>query len=225
MMRQKKTKRRGLRGGLAAAFAAVAFALFLLDDAFSVAHRINGALLSAGDFFRRTVPLGTLIASVLFLVLVAGLIWFHLDRLENCWKRISALPPARYLLGAIFIAGLIVVPSLLLLPDGDLDKMPPRVTQPPQIPDPPQSNPAPSPSNPTRPIPRMTGRNVCDLFDDATDDELTACVTDLARHPNRKGIGGPVCVETKFGNQYRIKCLPWPIPLPRSRPPMNILPN
>ena len=224
-MRQKKTKRRGLRGGLVAAFAAAAFALFLLDDAFRVAHSINGALLNAGEFFRRTVPLGTLIASVLFLVLVAGLIWFHLDRLENCWKRISALPPARYLLGAISIVVLIVVPSLLYLPDGDLGKMPPQAAQPPQVPDLPKSDPPPSPPNPTRPVPRMTGRDVCDLFDDATDDEMTDCLTDLAKHPNRKGIGGPVCVEIKIGNQYRIKCLPWPIPLPRSRPPMNILPD
>jgi hypothetical protein len=223
-MRRKKTKRRGLLVGLAAAFAAAAFALFLLDDAFRVAHRINGALLDVGEFFRRTVTLGTLIASVLFLVLVAGLISFHFDSLQNCWKKISALPAARYLLGAIFFVCLIVVPVLLLLPEGDSDKTQ-QLTQLPQVSDPPKSDPTPSPSNPTRPVPRMTGRNVCDLFDDATDDELTACLTDLESHPKRKGIGGPICVETKFGNRYRIKCLPWPIPLPRSRPPLNILPE
>jgi hypothetical protein len=68
--------------------------------------------------------------------------------------------------------------------------------------------------------PRMAGRNVCDLVEDPTDAEWNACQLDNRKHPNRTGTGGPLCIMI----DRQIRCL-LPSPLPRPRPPLNILPN
>lgn len=251
-MRQRSAERQGLRAsGFTAAVAMLAFMLVLLFETFHIAHSVNDALLNTDEIFRRAIPLATLIAAVLFAVLVGGLIWFHINELESCWKKISGhlknrLPVWRYVVGTSVVVGLFILALALLPEGGDAKKpqialrepveQPKKPKQPLPTVDPPNesSPPEPSVAEPTlpksmlvlpMPRPRMADRDVCDLFDDPTDAELNACTANVLKHPNRRGTGGPICVMIRAGKRWRTQCLPWPPPLPRARPPFNILPN
>lgn len=238
-------------GGVLAGIALLAFVLDLLHAAFQIAHSVNDALLNFGEIFRQAIPLGTIIAAVLFATLVGGVFWFHAGEVENCWKNISESrlfsylknnrPLPRYFLGAISLAILVIAVFIFLprepttTPASQPFKISHEQRQPPSVVDPPEENPADDPplAGPTsprsisiipRPRPRMAGRDVCDLLEDPTDAELTACTADILKHPYRKGTGGPICIAIKVARQLRIECMPWP-PLPRNRPPLNIVPN
>ena len=215
-----------------AACALFAFAVVSLSEAVHVAHDVNDALLNYGQIFRRPVPVGTLIASALFAALLGGLIWFHADRLETFWNRVSRwpnipLPVLRYVAGAVCLAGL---PAIALQLTSDVKQQqisqpaptlrqdPPTVDQ---VPD--EAAPPTTPTQQSRqPMQdRMAGRHVCDLFEDPTDAEWNACLLYNQNHPGLRGTGGPTCIMVNG----QIKCLTEPAPIRRPRPPLNLLPN
>jgi hypothetical protein len=233
VMRNHRAKRQTLRA-LAAAIAALAFLLALLFDVFDIAHRVNDRLLSASAIFQSSIQVGTLIAVTLSLVLAGGLIWFHIDRFATCWKQtiewLKTSPSIwRYVLGAFAVTGIFIVALIFLPQPGNTDnpnerkiasreeERPPKTTPP--VLEPPPGNQEPS----LKPTPqgRMAGRDVCDLFEDFTAQELRACISEIRRNPNRGAIGGPICTKV----DGRVVCQPWPVPLPRPRPPLNILPR
>jgi hypothetical protein len=248
-------RRRLRAGGALAGLALLAFAFDLLHTAFQMAHSVNDALLNFGEIFQKTIPLETIIAGAFFAALVGGVFWFHADDVENCCKKISQSrlfrylkndhPILRYFLGAMSMATLLIAVFIFLPHRSGTQPTTTPASQPfeisheqnqlPAVVDPPGESPDHDPplADPTLPKsipvippprPRMAGRNVCDLLEDPTNAELTACTRDILKHPYRKGTGGPICIMIKVGKQFRVECLPWP-PLPRRRPPLNILPN
>lgn len=231
------------------ALTAIAVALLLLYEAFEFTRWVNDFLLAASEVFHKSVQLATLITVPLFAFLVVGIAWHYYAWFRNCWCKIrrhvkKALPILRHVTGAIILVAMFIT-MLNSLPYGGgireaknqqtFRRQPVEQPKPPEQPQsfsPQTERPEPPDATPTLPTlklllpvprPRMAGRDVCDLFDDPTDAEWNACQLNLRRHPRHRGTGGPLCIMI----HGRIKCLIWPPPIPKRRPPLplDILPH
>jgi hypothetical protein len=228
----RRSKFRSYTPAIMAAIALFAFGVVTLAELFHVAHGVNDALLDFAELFRQAVPLGTLLTSGFAFVFLIGLIWFHHDDLTTCWKRVSKqlpTPVLRNVAGALVFAGMLAVGLRIQAPLETKPAKSPQTTgektygqvlpaaqdQNGKQPD----EPAPS----TLPVShlRMTGRDVCDLFEDPTDAEWNACELHNRTHPDLPGKGGPVCIMI----DGRISCLREALPPHRPGPPLSLLPD